>query len=182
MSQCSHQHHLTIIWQLWKAGLLCINWGINSGVYPGDISGTLAGPDSGVQTFYWESQWKVRTSESELARAPKMPPGWHKCHCLIDDDEPCGQKLHNSCNCNDVPTNISSQNGTWVYGYLSVQVMWGHQNHSSYLNIISAPPLYCPVHGLTWTFYLIHMYKSYEKAIGIYKSGAQVMLSTHLKA
>ena len=30
---------------------------------------------SGVRTFYWESQWNVRTPESELARVPKMPPG-----------------------------------------------------------------------------------------------------------
>ena len=48
---------------------------ISALICPGGISGTLAGPDPGVRTFHGESQWKVRTPESEPTRVPKMPPG-----------------------------------------------------------------------------------------------------------
>ncbi len=32
VSQCSDQHHVTFIWQLWKAGLLCKNGGKETAV------------------------------------------------------------------------------------------------------------------------------------------------------
>ncbi len=38
------------------------------------------GPDSGVQTFHWDSQWKVQTPESKPTRVPEMPPG---CYIII---------------------------------------------------------------------------------------------------
>ncbi len=38
--------------------------------YPGGISGTLAGPDSRVRTFHWET-------------VPKMPPGYGKYNSII---------------------------------------------------------------------------------------------------
>ncbi len=42
--------------------------------FPGGISGTLAGPDSGVRTFHREFQWKARASPGP-ARVPEMPHG-----------------------------------------------------------------------------------------------------------
>ena len=44
-------------------------------IHPEGIFGTLACPDSGVRTLHWNSQWKVRTPESGLARVPEMSPG-----------------------------------------------------------------------------------------------------------
>ena len=41
---------------------------------PGGIYGTLVGPDSGVQTFQWDTQWKVWTPGSGPAKVPEMPP------------------------------------------------------------------------------------------------------------
>ncbi len=73
-----------VAWCMWKGALINYHRGwvierhtlnFNQFSFPGDISGSLAGPDSGVRTFSWESQWKVRTPESELARVPKLPPG-----------------------------------------------------------------------------------------------------------
>ena len=43
---------------------------------PLGLNSIQAGPDSGVRTFHWNSQWKVRTSESGPARVPEMPPGY----------------------------------------------------------------------------------------------------------
>ncbi len=47
---------------------------------PGGIFGTLVGSDSGVRTFHWDSQWKVRTPRSRPSRVLEMPPGLITLH------------------------------------------------------------------------------------------------------
>ena len=46
---------------------------------PGDIFGTLASPDSGVWTFHWNYQWKVRTPDRVWAGQGPRNASW-ECH------------------------------------------------------------------------------------------------------